>query len=362
MHITAVEAFTVNAPAPTPPYQWRKGLRGSSGGGIGVLRISTEDGAGGVAAVSKPGSGADLESLVDRVLRDQLMGQDARQREWLWERLWEVDRTEYLPIHILGLVDTALWDLAGRAANVPTWQLLGGYRTSIPAYASTVTFSSIEEYLEVADQCLELGYPAIKLHAWGDPVADARLALALRDHVGPDVPLMYDGSGGFDLPDALYVGRALTEADYLWYEEPLREYSITSYKWLAERVGVPLNVAETVPGAHMSAGDYVASGCATYLRTSAALRGGITGAMRIAHLADAYRLRAEIHGNTISARHLCMAIPNTTYYESLVMSNPVRREWGIDSNGVVAAPAGPGIGLSPGPDYPSELTEYIHAV
>ena len=51
----------------------------------------------------------------------------------------------------------------------------------------------------------------------------------LREHVGDDVPLMYDGSAGFDLPDAMYVGRALTRAGYLWYEEPMREYSITAY-------------------------------------------------------------------------------------------------------------------------------------
>jgi L-alanine-DL-glutamate epimerase-like enolase superfamily enzyme len=52
-------------------------------------------------------------------------------------------------------------------------RLLGAYRESIPAYASTTTFSTIEEYLDVADQCLELGYPAIKLHGWGDARADA---------------------------------------------------------------------------------------------------------------------------------------------------------------------------------------------
>ncbi|MBB6421919.1 L-alanine-DL-glutamate epimerase-like enolase superfamily enzyme [Streptomyces sp. AK010] len=360
--IKDVEAFTVSVPAPDPAYRWREGLRGSGGGEVGILRIRTDDGVCGVASAAKPGSGAVLSGLVDRVLRDELVGQDATRREWLWERLWNIDRTEYLPIHLLGVVDTALWDLAGRAAGVPVWQLLGGYRTAIPAYASTVTFTSVEEYLDVADQCLELGYPAIKLHAWGDPVADAKLSLALREHVGPDVPLMFDGSAGFDLPDALYVGRALSEAGYLWYEEPIREYSITSYKWLAERVDVPLNVAETVPGAHMSAADYLASGCATYLRTSAGLRGGITGAMRIAHLADAFRIRAEVHGNTIANRHLCMAIPNTTYYESLVTSNPVRREWGIDGSGVVSAPPDPGIGLAPGPDYPAELQEFIHAV
>ena len=87
-----------------------------------------------------------------------------------------------------------------------------------------------EEYLDVADQCLELGYRAIKLHAWGDARRDADLAQALRAHVGDETDLMYDGSAGFDLADAVYLGRALAEAGYRWYEEPVREFSITSYK------------------------------------------------------------------------------------------------------------------------------------
>ena len=89
---------------------------------------------------------------------------------------------------------------------MPVYELFGAYCTEIPAYASTVTFSSIAEYLDVADQCLELGYPAIKLHAWGDARRDAALAVALRAHVGDDVDLMYDGSAGFDLPDTIYLG------------------------------------------------------------------------------------------------------------------------------------------------------------
>ena len=137
---------------------------------------------------------------------------------------------------------------------------------------------------------------------------------------------MYDGSAGFDLPDAVYLGRALEEADYLWYEEPMREFSITAYKWLAERVRVPLLIAETSDGAHMNTADFIASGAASFVRTSADLRGGFTGAMRTAHLADAFRLRAEVHGPNIPNRHLCMAIQNTTYYESLVTSDPVVRE------------------------------------
>jgi L-alanine-DL-glutamate epimerase-like enolase superfamily enzyme len=251
----------------------------------------------------------------------------------------------------------ALWDLAGKAAGLPVYRLLGGYRTSIPAYASTVTFGSIEEYLDVADQCLALGYAAIKLHAWGDARQDARLCHALRAHVGDDVPLMYDGSAGFDLPDALYLGHALAEAGYLWYEEPMREFSITAYKRLADAVRVPLLVAETSDGAHMNTADFIAAGCAAFVRTSAEFKGGVTGAMRIAHLADAFRLRAEVHGGGVVHTHLCMAIPNTTYYESLVMTNPVVREAAVDEHGLIHAPEGPGFGYEAEYDTSSWLDE-----
>ena len=141
-----------------------------------------------------------LADIVDRVLREELIGERADRREWLWHRLWELDRTDEFPIWLIGLVDVALWDLEGRVLGVPVHRLLGTYREEIPACASTTTFATIEEFLEVADQCLELGYPAIKLHAWGDARADAELCQRLRDHVGPDVDLMYDGSAGSIFP------------------------------------------------------------------------------------------------------------------------------------------------------------------
>ena len=196
----------------------------------------------------------------------------------------------------------------------------------------------------MADQCLAAGYPAIKLHAWGDARRDAELGQKLRAHVGDDVPLMYDGSAGFDLPDAVYLGRALGEAGFLWYEEPMREFSVTAYRWLADRVDIPLLVAETSDGAHMNTADFIASGCAAFVRTSAMFKAGVTGAMRIAHLADSFRIRAEVHGGGAVHRHLCMAIPNTTYYEALVMGNPILPNPEVGSDGLVRAPSAPGFG------------------
>ena len=287
-----------------------------------VLRITTEDGA--VGEAYHEWSGPMLADIVDRVLRDELVGERADRREWLWHRLWELDRTEEFPIWLFGVVDVALWDLEGRVLGVPVHRLLGTYRESIPAYASTTTFSTVEEFLDVADQCLELGYPGDQAPRLGRRARGRRALPAAarprRSRRRPDVRRLGRRSTS---RTPIYLGHALAEAGYRWYEEPMREFSVTAYRWLAERVDVPLLVGETSDGSHLNTADFIASGCATYVRTSANHRGGMTGAMRIAHLADSFRLRAEVHGPTEPAVHLCMAIPNCTYYESLVTSNPV---------------------------------------
>jgi L-alanine-DL-glutamate epimerase-like enolase superfamily enzyme len=357
--ITHVETWAVDVPS-APDFNWRKGLNGGfPGGARGVLRIGTDVGVSGVAFAGRPGSADQLAEIVDRVLRAELIGKDPMQREWLWHHMWELDRVEEFPLPLLGIVDTALWDLAARTYEVPLWQLLGGFRSSIPAYASTATFDSIEEYLDVADQCIELGYHAFKVHAWGDAKADAKLGTALREHLGPDIDLMYDGSAGFDLADAVYLGHALSDADFLWYEEPMREFSITAYAQLARAVRVPLLVAETSDGAHMNSADFIRAGAATFgVRASAALRGGVTGSLRTAHLADSFRVRAEMHGTEVPNQHLCMSVSNTTYFESMVLTNRVTRDSLLGPDGLLHAPTGVGAGLPYGLTYPPELKEF----
>src|ERR1700753_2001075 len=133
MKITHVESFRVPVPAVSPPFRWREGLAGSAPAGEGgILRIGTHAGAEGVAFFSRPGAAVMLDDLVERVFRPELVGQDPLQREWLWHRVWELDRIHELPLPTLGLIDVALWDLAGRLQQLPTWQVLGGFRTEIP--------------------------------------------------------------------------------------------------------------------------------------------------------------------------------------------------------------------------------------
>ncbi|WP_424937306.1 MULTISPECIES: enolase C-terminal domain-like protein [Bacteria] len=357
MKITHVECFLVDQPAPEIPFRWRTGLPGSPPDRVSaVVRVVASDGSEGVAFSR---NGVITRDLIDRRIRDDLVGVDPMNREYAWHRMWELDRVEEFPIYTLGVIDNALWDLAAKRAGLSLWQYLGGYRTRLPAYASTSTFGSVSEYLDVIDQSLALGYRAVKLHAWGDARRDAELSLAVREHVGPEVPLMFDGSAGFGLADAIYVGRALEEAGYLWYEEPMREFSIHSYQRLGESVRVPLLVGETSDGAHMNIADFIVAGCATAVRTSTELKGGITGAMRVAHLADSFQVNAEIHGPGIPHEHLAMAIPNTTWYESLVTTSMVERERIVGADGDIQAPSQVGIGLPEGLDYPSALGQHV---
>ena len=95
------------------------------------------------------------------------------------------------------------------------------------------------------------------------------------------------------------------------------------------------------------------------MRTSAELRGGITGAMRIAHLADASGCAPRCTAPGSYSQHLCMAIPNTTYYESLVTSTASCARRSSTGDGLVHAPTQPGFGLPPGPDYPPALAHLV---
>lgn len=347
MKITSLETYLLRD-QPRPQYTWRDGLPPvGPTRDVCFLRVVTDDGVDGWAQSDKGVIAADIAK---RLLGPAVIGEDPLLRESLWEVVWQIDRLELLPPDLVGMLDTALWDLSGKVAGMPVWKLLGGARTRVPAYASTITWATVDDYLRRADECLEVGYRAIKLHAWGDADRDGKLATKLRQHVGPDIELMYDGSAGFRYEEALRLGRYLQDADFLWYEEPMREYSIDSYRRLREKLDIPILATETSPGAHYNAADYVLAGATDILRVSARIKGGITGAMRIAHLADSVGMYAEVHGGGLVNLHLSAAIPNTRYHETLVVDDPRRelQEHGalaINADGHVAAPHDPGIGM-----------------
>ncbi len=342
MKITDVRAYTLEHTVPHP-FVWRKGLPGSGTSSETTwLRVMMDEGVDGFSPIPR---GVLALDLIRRRIRDLLIGQNPLQKELLWHQIWEVDRIEEFPMYMLGAVDIALWDITAKLAGLPLYRLLGGYRDEIQAYASTVTFATTEEFLDVADQCLDYGFRAIKLHAWGDARRDASLCQDLRKHVGDDISLMYDGSAGFNRYESLYVGRALEEAGYYWYEEPMREFSIGAYRRLCDDLDIPVLSAETSDGCHYNVADFIIHGAADMVRTSVHYKGGITGAMRVAHLADAFQMTAEVHGGGPANLQICLAIRNNSFYESLITCNPIEVEPSIDRQGTIHAPTAPGVGF-----------------
>ena len=162
--------------------------------------------------------------------------------------------------------------------------------------------------------------------------------------------LMFDGSAGWDLTTSLKFGRVLEECGFYWYEEPMREFDLTSYRKLADSLDIPVLAAETSDGAHWNAATWIDMAALDMVRTSSFYKGGLTGALKIAHLAEAHGMKAEVHGMGVANAHLAAAIPTTTSTSNWCYSTEhikgLRKQYELPMvDGFITAPETPGLGL-----------------
>jgi L-alanine-DL-glutamate epimerase-like enolase superfamily enzyme len=323
MKITDIRCWLVEGEHPRYPFRWRKGVPGSGDGTPAakkpldaILRVDTDEDIYGAMRVPL---GPSVMSLAERRLKS-LVGEDPLLTERLWWLIWEIDRIEEIPVRHLGILDCLLWDIKSKKAGMPIYQMLGGNDPKVPAYASTVTWNTMEEYERHIKHCMEVGFSAFKLHAWGDAKEDAKLCRNLRKWTGPDADLMFDGSAGWDYVTAMWFGRVLEECGFLWYEEPMREFELGSYRKLCDALDVPVLAAETPDGCHWNMATWIQMGALDMTRTSWFFKGGITGAMKVAHLSDSFGMRCQVHGMGLPNAQICAAIRNNDYYEQLVIT------------------------------------------
>jgi L-alanine-DL-glutamate epimerase-like enolase superfamily enzyme len=350
MRIQDIRCYLVEEPDPLGSFRWRNGLPVHTGNPLRMayVRVDTDEGVTGCVQMDH---GDAVVSLVRRRLK-ALIGEDPLMTERLWGLIWEIDRIEEMQLSQLGLLDLIAWDIKSRTARLPIYRLLGGHQNRMPAYASTVTWDTMGEYERHIKECLDVGFTAFKLHGWGDRKADAELARNLRRWTGPDVRLMSDGSSGWDYVDALRVGRVLEDAGFFWYEEPMREFELTSYRKLCDALDIPVLAAETSDGCHWNAATWIQMGALDMVRTNPNFKGGFTGAVKIAHLAEAHGMRVQVHGMGHAQAQLCGAVPNNDFYEQLVVStkqiNDLTRLGALAiEGGYLTVPEAPGLGLEP---------------
>ena len=169
---------------------------------LGLLTIATDEGIEGHAFLGSSMKSADLDakSLIDH-LKPLVIDQDPLGRERLYQRLWQ--RNRFTTIRAIGAVDVALWDLAGKAADMPVHRLLGTFRDSVPAYASSAVMADPAAYAEEALGFKAEGWTAYKIHPPTDPSLDIEVCRAVRTAVGDDYTLMLDPTWSYDYTSAL---------------------------------------------------------------------------------------------------------------------------------------------------------------
>lgn len=336
-----------------------------------LLTIVTDDG-------HKGYSFGGNRDVVEHVVKPALLGEDPLYREHIWQRLKEWQRLHLgsLSDRVVGVVDLALWDLAGRYLNQPVHKLLGAFRDKVPAYASTMCGDDLEgglntpqAYAEFALACQKRGYKAFKLHTLMPPLPgtpnpklDVACCAAVREAVGDDMVLMLDCFHYYNREQALYIGRALEKLNYYWLEEPMDEHSISSYVWLTQQLDIPVVGPETAEGKMYTRAEWILRGASDISRGGVGDVGGLTPLMKTVHLCESFGVRMEVHGGGPGNIHAlgAMGIPGE-YYERGLLHPFINYEepapWlhalvdPMDSEGNVLIPQGPGLGLDINWDY-----------
>jgi L-alanine-DL-glutamate epimerase-like enolase superfamily enzyme len=336
---------------------------------LGVLRIQTDEGIEGNAFLSSPGPGpAQIADQIVTIVKPWLTGADPLDIGKHWRRMENL--VHYLSPHVVGTVDVALWDIAGKTAQMPVHRLLGTCRDRIPAYFSTAHHKTAAEYAEEAVYWQEQGWKGYKLHPprgpWlpkdaSPPVDfDIEACTAVRDAAGDAMTLMLDSSWSYSYTDGLRVGQAIQDLGYHWYEDPFPTHDMYNYARLSKHLTIPLLATEINPGGLAALPPWITSGATDFLRGDVVIKGGITGLMKIAHLAEAFGMNCEVHDsynalNNVAARHVMMAIDNCDWLEVLAFNRSgdhslahfsygLTEQFEVDPDGDVHAPTGPGLG------------------
>ncbi len=332
---------------------WKTGSTSFGGHRIlGIVTVETNAGVQGHSFLGSSRQGADtLAGPLLEFAKPGLIGKNPLDIGAIWHRLWKMNRS--ISTNAMAAVDVALWDIAGKVARLPIHRLLGTCRDRVPAYASSAWLPSPEAYGEEAQHFKNLGWTAYKIHPHGKPREDIKICQAVRKAVGAEMILMLDPGWVYGYEDALRVGRAIEALDYFWYEDPLADDDLYNYIKLRNKLDIPILSTEYAPGRLYGMAQWIQQMATDILRGDVAVSGGITPLVKIAHLAEAFRMKCEIHHggnslNNVANLHVTMAMNNCDYYEVFPSTGANKfglvKDIEVDDQGFVYAPEKPGLG------------------
>ena len=285
-------------------------------------------------------------------------------------------------VAVLSAFETALWDLAGKALNVPVYQLLGGkFRDKVRVYSDTALYRSNnpapKEFADSAVNAVKLGFNAIKfdIDQAGDPNRYDRYnwtasqgelqrmydqLAAVREAIGPKIDIAVDMHGRYDLNTALAVSKRVEPLNLLWLEEPIPAENVEAYRMISQETSTPIAAGENI---------YLAYGFRKLLEIGGVDAvmpdlqkcGGLGEGQRIANLANLYYIPFAPHMvasflGAMACAHVCVSVPNFLIMEwqSYFHTNPMYKEivtfdegdWVKDSFVTVANHPGIGVDIN----------------
>lgn len=262
-------------------------------------------------------------------------------------------------MYALSGVDIALWDILGKAANKPIYELLGGAQCEkLPAYASLLKYADKELVARTSEEALGRGYRDLKVHETGREEITAA-AQILRRHNGG--ALMVDVNAPWTLQEALSEIGPLRELDLKWIEEPVWPPEDFEAARTVSASGVPVAIGENV----LTPTDFarlIESRAVDYIQPSVAKIGGISIARDIFMAANEANVAVAPHSayfgpGLIATAHLTAALSRAPMIERLYcdLTESPFGDWYEPVDGYLALPQGPGLGIEPDQDILDKL-------
>jgi galactonate dehydratase len=312
------------------------------------VKVTTDTGIEGV------GEGSGWPRAVETAVADLapvIIGEDPADIERLWQKMFVAQmghgKTGTVGSGALTALETALWDIKGKALGTPVWNLLGGkVRSRVRAYCHAST-------PEQARAFIDMGYTALKT---GGVVNVPQKVERLRKAVGDDIDILIDmhGAPWLNTKDALIIGRALEQFRPLFWEDPVAPENIDGLRRLRDAVAIPLAAGERW-GNIWGMQELLGEGIVDVIQPDTGRAGGISQLKKIAAMAEARFINVAPHAGTLgpvaeyAALHVLAAIPNALILERFALDWKPREEVITPSpelvDGHLVVPDAPGLGV-----------------
>ena len=250
----------------------------------------------------------------------------------------------------LSAIDIALWDIRGKALDLPLWQMIGGHRERVPTYASGALMRTfpLEHLVKAAPRLVEKGFRQMKtqlaLPGETSPAIEIDRIRKVRDSVGPDIDLMCDINQRWSVHQAIDIGKRLEDVRLFWLEDVTTHDDYAGLARVTRALSTPIAGGEYVygisPFRHMLEARSVDIVMIDLLRV-----GGITQWLKVAGMAEAFNLPVVSHLLPEIHVHLVAGIRNGLTVEYMPWALRLFEEGPVLDKGELVVPDRPGLGL-----------------